>query len=155
MKKKLILCGVCTIALILAAAVSVVSCSNDDEYYEGGNYTLAYKRVTRSVEPGGVESSTVVGSDTIYTNYQFIFSKYPQGTVSIDMMIYRMEGKPVAHMLSYDIPYGIELVDSTFRVTGVGFEEDNKLPKRYYLCAYARDSVNTIHVARINGRIFY
>ena len=155
MKKKLILCGVCTIALILAAAVSVVSCSNDDEYYEGGNYTLAYKRVTRSVEPGGVESSTVVGSDTIYTNYQFIFSKYPQGTVSIDMMIYRMEGKPVAQMLSYDIPYGIELVDSTFRVTGVGFEEDNKLPKRYYLCAYARDSVNTIHVARINGRIFY
>lgn len=48
--KKIILGGVCATALVISAAVSVISCSGDDEYYEGGNYTLANKRMTRSEE---------------------------------------------------------------------------------------------------------
>lgn len=77
MKKKLILCGVCTIALILAAAVSVVSCSSDDEYYEGGNYTLANKRVTRSA-PGDP-----AGSDTPNVGAGYVKAGYADGTLTM------------------------------------------------------------------------
>lgn len=45
--KKIILGGVCATTLVVSAAVSVISCSGDEECYEGGNYTLANKRVTR------------------------------------------------------------------------------------------------------------
>ena len=50
MKRKIILGGVCATGIAVAAMLSVVSCSGDDEYYERGNYTLARKRVTRSAE---------------------------------------------------------------------------------------------------------
>lgn len=48
--EKIIFGGVCATALFVSAAVSVISCSGDEEYYENGNYTLANKRVTRSEE---------------------------------------------------------------------------------------------------------
>ena len=53
MNKKVIYGGICAATLVFTAAISVISCSNEDEYYAGGNYTLAKQRVTRGVEPGG------------------------------------------------------------------------------------------------------
>lgn len=155
MNKKVIYGGICAATLVFTAAISVISCSNDEEYYEGGNYTLAKQRLTRGVEPGGAGVSTPVCSDTTYANYDFRFSACLDAPVTIHMMIYRQQGKPVAHMLSYTLPYAIELADSTFRITGVGFEEDNIMPKRYFLCAYATDSLNTIHKATVLDRIFF
>ena len=51
MKRKFIFGGVCATGIAAAAMLSVISCSGDDEFYEGGNYTLAKKRVTRGT-PG-------------------------------------------------------------------------------------------------------
>lgn len=50
-KRKIIFGGVCATGIAVAAMLSVISCSGDDEIYEGGNYTLAKKRVTRGT-PG-------------------------------------------------------------------------------------------------------
>lgn len=36
-----------------AALITVVSCNDEDEYYENGNYTLAAQRKTRCLEGGG------------------------------------------------------------------------------------------------------
>lgn len=155
MNKKVICDGICAAALVFTAAISVIGCSNDEEYYEGGNYTLAKQRMTRGVEPGGAGVSTPVSSDTTSTSYDFRFSTYHDAPVTIHMMIYRKQGKPIAHMLSYTLPYAIERTDSTFRITGVGFEEDNIIPKRYFLCAYATDSLNTTRKATVLDRIFF
>lgn len=153
MNKKVIYGGICATTLVFTAAISVISCNSDDEYYTEGNYTLAKQRMTRSVEPGG--TSTPVRSDTTYTSYDFQFSDYSDASITIHMMIYRQQDKPTAQMLSYTLPYTIELADPTFRITGVGFEEDNIMPKRYFLCAYATDSLNTTHKATVLGRIFF
>lgn len=52
MKKNIVLDGLCVTGLVVAAMLSVVSCSGEDEYYEGGNYTLANKHVTRGLPDG-------------------------------------------------------------------------------------------------------
>lgn len=62
MKRKIIFGGVCTIGIAVAAMLSVVSCSGDDEIYEGGNYTLAKKRVTRGY-PDGSDGFVIEGND--------------------------------------------------------------------------------------------
>ena len=62
MNNKIIYGSICAVVMGFAAAVSVCSCNGDDEYYEGGNYTLARQRVTRSAEPNvpGAQSLTVL-----------------------------------------------------------------------------------------------
>ena len=57
--------------------MSVISCSSDDEYYEGGNYTLANKRVTRSA-PGDP-----AGSDTPNVGAGYVKAGYADGTITM------------------------------------------------------------------------
>ena len=68
--KKIIFGGVCATALFVSAAVSVISCSGDEEYYKNGNYTLANKRVTRGApeDPDGL-GGTKVGSGYVKGGY--------------------------------------------------------------------------------------
>lgn len=64
--EKIIFGGVCATALFVSAAVSVISCSGDEECYKNGNYTLANKRVTRGApeDPDGL-GGTKVGSEYV------------------------------------------------------------------------------------------
>ena len=61
--RKIIFGGVCATGIAVAAMLSVISCSGDEEYYEGGNYTLAKKRVTRGT-PG--DQGFIPGSSVSY-----------------------------------------------------------------------------------------
>ncbi len=47
MNKKTFIGSTFAAVAAIVAASSFISCSSDDEYYEGGNYTLANKRMTR------------------------------------------------------------------------------------------------------------
>lgn len=65
--KKIILGGVCATTLVISAAVSVVSCGGDEEYYKNGNYTLANKRVTRGA-PGDPDRPNCPSDFLDYSN---------------------------------------------------------------------------------------
>lgn len=64
-KRHYLLGGLCATALTAAAVLSVVSCSGDDEYYEGGNYTLANRRVTRGL-PDGPDGFAITNNNNGY-----------------------------------------------------------------------------------------
>ena len=72
--EKIIFGGVCATALFVSAAVSVVSCSGDEEYYKNGNYTLANKRVTRSEEFHYPHEGypAAAGAKTFYGQYRWL-----------------------------------------------------------------------------------
>lgn len=86
MNKKVICGGICAATLVFTAAISVISCSTDDEYYAEGNYTLAKKHMTRSVEgnvvPPVIPMKISAGADTAYYDVPFI-DAYGKRIVSI------------------------------------------------------------------------
>ena len=134
MNRKFISSGAFAAVAAIVAASSFISCSSDDEYYENGNYTLANKRMTRSTE-----TYTPLPSDTIYTNYNFVFNPVqpytdqgvllPAGkSVHVDVMTYKIGKTPYVQMIGYSW-------SSDFIVTGVSFKQDGIFPDRYILCA--------------------
>ena len=134
MDRKIISGGAFAAVAAIVAASSFISCSSDDEYYENGNYTLANKRMTRSTE-----TYTPLPSDTIYTNYNFVFNPVQpytdQGVLlpneisaNVDVMTYKIGITPCVEMKGYSW-------SSDFIVTGVSFKLDGSFPGRYILCA--------------------
>jgi len=51
MKKKLNFCGIFATAFVATVMLTIVSCSQDDEYYDSDMYTLAEAPTTRSISP--------------------------------------------------------------------------------------------------------
>lgn len=154
MNKKVIYGGICAATLVFTAAISVVSCSNDDEYYAGGNYTLAKQRVTRGVEP--TQPVEAVCKDTLHTSYDFHFERvvYGEYPVYVDatvyIMTYKKGEKPIAEMQSYSIKSS---TDPFFRVTGVSFKQEF-FSRRYRLYAYGADNEGMGYEAMVEDRVF-
>lgn len=154
MNKKVIYGGICAATMVITAAFSVISCNSDDEYYEGGNYTLAKQRVTRGVEP--TQPVEAVCKDTLYTSYDFHFKKVAYGEypvcadAKVYFMTYRKDNKPIAEIQSYSITSGDDLF---FRVTGVYFKKEF-FSTRYRLYASGIDSEGCGYSAMIEDRVF-
>ncbi len=71
MNKKTFIGGTFAAVAAIVAASSFISCSSDDEYYEGGNYTLANRRMSRS---------SIEGDDVPVTPPDHLLSYEPGST---------------------------------------------------------------------------
>lgn len=142
-------------------AGSLSSCNADDDYSQDGTLTLSKGLMTRAIET--TPKRETVPSDSAYRSYEFTFvrDQYTgdtyyftnttvpnEITVSVNVLTYRCENKPVAVMTSYTFgePY--------FTVDGVGFQEDI-LKGRYFLCASGHDCDNVSYTAKISNLIFF
>ena len=116
-KRKIIFGGVCATGIAVAAMLSVVSCSGDDECYEGGNYTLAKKRVTRSELEGG----TYVLEQVEQTEFDDGVSR----NVSVLYSIPRFGGGNIAVKSVSDCDFyrlSSNYISSTGNLVDIGFE---------------------------------
>lgn len=106
MNKKVICGGICAATLVFTAAISVISCSTDDEYYAEGNYTPAKKHMTRSVEgnvvPPVIPMKISAGADTAYYDVPFIdaYGKRIVSIVSWDSGYTALTAHPVSPKIS-------------------------------------------------------
>ena len=71
MKLKSNFCGIFATTFMVATAITIASCSQDDDYYDSNMYTLAEKMETRSGgDPGGGTGGEALkilaGADTFY-----------------------------------------------------------------------------------------
>ena len=152
------LSGIFAAVFVAATVITLASCSQDDEYYEGGLFTRADEMMTRSGEQGGytptqpTQSTVPIYSDTVYASYKFSFHADEDGwptdlTSNIDVFMYRKEGRLFAEIINYSpldysssssslvFPYGC--IEESFRVESVGFEIAKTSPLMYRMWAYA------------------
>lgn len=119
MKREFLVGSLCATALTITAALSVVSCSNDDEYYEDSNYTLANKRVTR----GNPET----GFYTLYKNENVKFSDELSCNVSASYSVSHFGGGTIAINSVSNCDFyriGYTRITNTSNIVNVDFEID-------------------------------
>ena len=159
---------------MVATAITIVSCSQDDDDYNSDMYTLAEKMETRSGgDPGGGGGYTPtpirIPNDTIETTYEFTFNSIPpydgvKFTAHILTRLYRNEEGPVADIISYTPPYYMYVVhqgqweyqsyNGILNINGIYFEHSESSPLMYEMCASA-SLVDTLYVGKVENCLFY
>ena len=146
MKKNYYLCIIFAIALV----VLLVSCSQDDDYYDSDMYTLA-EMGTRMVEPPPVNN--VVLSDTVFNNYPITLSRREghseySYTANVYVMLYRRNGIPSVVLNNYICGLPSHTVDEVWmqkRLEGTG----------YLLYAKGRNSSGIEHTGFLENYVFF
>ena len=163
-------CGIFATTFMMATAITIVSCSQDDDDYNSNMYTLAEKMETRNGgDPGGgggyTPIPTQIPNDTIYKNYRFDFSPeapFNTDTVShfysnLNVMLYRIDGHIAGEVIGDIDPIfdpfiycdGICIVDRN-----LFFVPDGGSPLMYKMCV-SSSIADTTYTGVVENRLFY
>jgi hypothetical protein len=150
-------CGIFATTFMVATAITIASCSQDDDDYNSNMYTLAEKMETRSGgDPGG--GYTPLPNDTIEVTYPFSTSTLNgEITTYISMLLYRKSGKLVAEIISYTNPFGDFVViddEGMFIVDSIYFKPSLNSTQMYEMWAVAH-KMDIVYQLTVPNTLFY